>query len=274
MEYNDWLNFKNNIENFRIDLAHHFKCSAPFFGNSHYHNGICQISFVIDGSCRIKVDGREYPVSNNDFVIVFPGEIHESLDSRNDQYELIDVKFSSAVKEALDSIPYFPTVTRVVDTPAVFSALQRLIGTHREFNNPGGILVSLYLLELLLLVSGQYETFSGVDDDAVLNVRRSAKYISKHYYKQISLDELAAHANLSLSRFTSLFKETYAVSPIERLIQVRIERAKEFLMYSNYSIKQIAVECGFNSPQYFSRQFFRRTGKRPKEYREQPNITF
>lgn len=267
MEENDWLDFKNHIENYRIDLAHHFKCTAPFFGDPHHHKNICQISYVINGSCRIKVDGHEYPVSENDFVFVLPGRTHESLDSRNNQYELMDVKFSAPARDALDAIPSLPAVTRVIDTAPVLSVLHRLIGTHRESVNTKGLLAQLYLLELLLIVSGQNESFSGVDDDAVLNIRRAGKYISKHYNTRISLNELAGNANLSPSRFTSVFRETFGVSPIEHLIQVRIERAKEFLLYSNYPVKQIAGECGFNSLQYFSRLFFKRTGIRPKEYR-------
>ena len=65
---------------------------------------------------------------------------------------------------------------------------------------------------------------------------------------------------LSSSRFTVLCKEFFHRSPIEDLIDVRIERAKWLLSSSHLSVSEAAAQSGFDNIYYFSRTFKRRTG--------------
>ncbi|MCI6732887.1 MAG: AraC family transcriptional regulator, partial [Lachnospiraceae bacterium] len=67
------------------------------------------------------------------------------------------------------------------------------------------------------------------------------------------------------------FKKISGVSPVNYLIQLRIEQAKRMLKESNLTILEISMECGFNNTSYFIRQFRKYTGKTPREYRR--NLT-
>ncbi|MBR3844373.1 MAG: helix-turn-helix transcriptional regulator, partial [Clostridia bacterium] len=69
----------------------------------------------------------------------------------------------------------------------------------------------------------------------------------------------------------SEFKKTIAMSPIDFLTQTRINHAKKLIeIYgANISISQVAEECGFEDPVYFSRRFKQFTGMSPTEYKRQ-----
>jgi AraC-like DNA-binding protein len=81
-----------------------------------------------------------------------------------------------------------------------------------------------------------------------------------------TLQELSNISGYSSSRFSSLYWERYGFSPIEQLISMRIQAAKDLLKNSNKSITDIAEETGFSSIHYFSRKFKAATGMTPTEY--------
>lgn len=81
-----------------------------------------------------------------------------------------------------------------------------------------------------------------------------------------TLRELSDISGYSSSRFSSLYWERYGISPIEQLIAMRIQAAKDLLKSSNKSITDVAEEMGFSSIHYFSRKFKAVTGMTPTEY--------
>ncbi len=94
-------------------------------------------------------------------------------------------------------------------------------------------------------------------------------YINDHLNYDIKLADLAALLNMSQFHFSHMFKQAIGTSPYQYLLQQRVERAKQLLKESNYSILDIALICGFNSHSHLSKQFRQLTGTTPKAYRSQ-----
>lgn len=86
--------------------------------------------------------------------------------------------------------------------------------------------------------------------------------------KPWTVDEMAKKANLSPSRFYTIYKSIYGTTPINDLISARIEYAKNALHYTNKSISEISVLLGYNNITHFMRQFKSFTGITPGMYRE------
>lgn len=68
--------------------------------------------------------------------------------------------------------------------------------------------------------------------------------------------------------YTAFFKKNLNLSPQAFLTQLRMEKAKEKLLNSNYAIQQIANITGYTDAFTFSKAFKRYTGLSPKYYRE------
>ncbi len=83
-----------------------------------------------------------------------------------------------------------------------------------------------------------------------------------------TVEEMAKAACLSPSRFSVLFKEFFQVTPVDDLINVRIERAKWLLSSSRLSVSQAAEQSGFENLSYFSRLFRKRVGVPPRDFAE------
>lgn len=85
--------------------------------------------------------------------------------------------------------------------------------------------------------------------------------------KKILIKDISRAAALSEFHFLRTFREVFGLPPNQFLIQHRIERAKQLLKKTKQPIISIAIECGFNDSQYFSRTFRRYTERSPSEFR-------
>ncbi|NMB44079.1 MAG: response regulator [Clostridiales bacterium] len=100
-------------------------------------------------------------------------------------------------------------------------------------------------------------------------ILEAKEYISKNYYKDLSLDDVSRKVDISPYYFSKLFKEETGENFIDYLTNVRINQAKKKLKNKKASIKEICMDVGYSDPNYFSRIFKKNTGKTPTEFREQ-----
>lgn len=106
------------------------------------------------------------------------------------------------------------------------------------------------------------------ESESVGHIRAEAEFIAQHYPEKIDLDTCAARCCLSRSRFTHLFTEVMGKSPLQYQQQLRLEQARELLVYSSLSVSEIAQQLGFDDPLYFSRMFRRTCGVAPSAFRK------
>lgn len=85
----------------------------------------------------------------------------------------------------------------------------------------------------------------------------------------ISLMSVAAHVGMSSAHFSTVFSQHEGKTFISYLTSLRIERAKELLASTNMRLADIALEIGYNEPNYFSHVFRKSEGMTPKDYRSE-----
>lgn len=93
------------------------------------------------------------------------------------------------------------------------------------------------------------------------------EYISKSYQKQISVDDMARHVNLSKNYLIRLFAKRLGTTPNKYLTEVRLYHSRLLLTRTDLSVKSIALSCGFATPSYFIKCFREHFSKTPLEYR-------
>ena len=96
------------------------------------------------------------------------------------------------------------------------------------------------------------------------------EYIEYHYTDhELSLNVVAAQANLSASHFSVVFSQETGHTFKEHLTEARINKAKELLRMTKMRSADIAYQVGYNDPHYFSSVFKKHTGISPSEFRSQ-----
>lgn len=92
------------------------------------------------------------------------------------------------------------------------------------------------------------------------------EYLNKNYQANISLDELSKKFDLNPFYIIRLFKTNLNITPHSYLLNIKINKAKEFLK-DGYSIVDTALECGFSDQSHFHRNFLKIVATTPKEYK-------
>jgi transcriptional regulator GlxA family with amidase domain len=98
-------------------------------------------------------------------------------------------------------------------------------------------------------------------------VRQALLYMQDHLAEELDLVKLASKASLSLSQFKQLFRLQLGQSPGQYLTALRMQHSRTLLLFSNLSVQQIALECGYQSASAFSARFSQHTGQSPLHYR-------
>lgn len=94
-------------------------------------------------------------------------------------------------------------------------------------------------------------------------------FIQENYAEKLTLEQIADAAAVSTRECLRCFQESIHQSPMDYLIEYRVQVAKKLLQTTNFSITEIALRCGFNSNSYFTKIFRRSCGKTPNTYRKE-----
>ncbi len=108
---------------------------------------------------------------------------------------------------------------------------------------------------------------SRIQITAQIRIQQMLSYIYEHYTEAVTLEDIARAASISRSEAGRCFHTYMGCSPIEALIQYRLQAAHRLLTETNLTLQEISLACGFHSVNYFSRQFCKKYGCAPRNYR-------
>jgi AraC-like DNA-binding protein len=239
-----------------------------------YHSLI----LVYDGEAVIGCN-EERKVKRGDLIYFKPGDIRWGYTSNENPMKCygMDFKYSCLLLDREDwvkkDIPLpLKSFVHINDShylSRVIYLFQRLV---KEWISPETFnkiyrerSVFMEMLHLLFLWNNSRHT---LNYDKIKKVEKVTEYILQHYAEKIKLQDLADSIHLSQSYLQVIFKEVTGNSPIEYLINIRMNKAKELMREAGPGIGEIAEQVGFSDPFYFSRCFKRLEGVSPNEYRK------
>lgn len=110
------------------------------------------------------------------------------------------------------------------------------------------------------------ESLTEPGDSTRSSLDRVREYMEQNFNEQLSIGQLAQMANITPKYFVDLFKKTYGQSAMDFVTDLRINRAKRYLMESEEKLRDIALKVGYKDEFYFSRKFKKEVGVSPSEY--------
>lgn len=127
--------------------------------------------------------------------------------------------------------------------------------------------VERILIKLARSGGGQYSEPCLISrKDSFINLRQ---YIHTRYAKDWSIEEMAKLANISPSRFFDIYKKIFGISPMQDLINTRIEHAKLLLTQNDCPVEVAAEQTGYKNQYHFIRQFKKVCGVTPGKYKNE-----
>ena len=139
--------------------------------------------------------------------------------------------------------------------------LQDLVGSYADSRQYPEIIVSARLYEILGLLLSKGEI---TDTDSIDMIVR---YINQHYPEPLTLEFLAHKANLSVSRFCTLFKKETGYSPYKYIVNTRLHASRQSLISSTHPVEYIATHVGFSDASSYIAAFRRKYKITPGQFR-------
>ncbi|MHA7965576.1 response regulator transcription factor [Paenibacillus sp. CAU 1782] len=123
-------------------------------------------------------------------------------------------------------------------------------------------------------LSGVREILNGVfgkplySDEVRDCIAKAVRVMHDELASPVHASEMAKRVNMSRSYFSQCFKDMVGVTFNDYLRGIRIDKAKEYLRFTQKTIQWITENTGYADQKYFSRVFYEKTGMLPSEYRQ------
>src|SRR5215467_604234 len=99
-------------------------------------------------------------------------------------------------------------------------------------------------------------------------LRKIQELVHAKIEDDLSLDEMARSVGLSTAHFARMFRKSTGETPHQFVLRLRVDRAKAMLRVSDARVFDVAMACGFKTPQHFAQVFRDACRVSPTEYRQ------
>ncbi|WP_340114887.1 AraC family transcriptional regulator [Maribellus mangrovi] len=234
-----------------------------------------QLNYISEGSGIFENRHGKFPVKEGSLLVIFPGEWHRYKPNNQSGWMEHYVGFNGAIADHFLSNRVFSS-----KQPVLFPGIrEEIIDTHLkiidlvEKEQPGYQQIASGMIVKLLGYLISFEKQKGFSGKPIAKVIEEVRfYMRQNLDREIHLEELVENRNVGYSYFRRMFKKFTGVSPGQYHLQLRIMRAKEMLVGTDKSIKEISLELGFQTIHYFSLIFKKKVGMNPSEFRRQTTI--
>ena len=238
----------------------------------HSHSEYYQIYYVTESSGIFTVNGQEYELSKDMFVLACPGTSHgiQSASGTNlSPLRIIEVKFIVFNHELAHELRQLSAVS--FGNPQLRDKLYSIykdgMGKDLFFVRivEHGMCALLYKMIQFIRNEGVYQGGAGGSVDAVTHIK---EYIDAHYTEDITLDELAQIIGYSKNYLCRLFREQTGDTINTYLNNVRINAAANLLVETKLDVAEISEMVGYNNVFHFIKTFKKFIGVPPGNYRK------
>ncbi len=252
----------------------------------HWHNEL-EFLFILDGEADFFIEDQEYQLKAGNAIFIPPNLLHTAKRRSKSGCEFRAIVFSPALlSECFTNTTYVKYIQPVKNYPLRFPLLLTSdLSWQKEIID---MLESMYSLsqeapaswELqmhgMLMMLWQWIFNNHISKvDVSSNITRlshqldeSIQFIHNFYGDFITLEKLAALANLSEGQFCRLFKQLLGFTPFSYLNRYRIIKSCDYLRHSTKKVAEIATLCGFNNISHYNREFKKYIKVSPKDYRK------
>ena len=264
------INIKSLVSAFQVIYDETFN----FKGEMH---NFWEIVYVLDGKIGVAADSRIYELTKNQIIFHKPMEFHRLWSEGGTKPHLIIMSFDAdgigmkrfengifqmdfeGAQMIKDIITYVHTAFEPWGT-----TLLKARSTKDEMALQ---LIATSLEYFLLTVFKKSISKEGINTQSAKNYRRIIEVLDSHVDKNLSLDEIAAVCNMSVSNLKKTFKKYSDEGVITYFNKMKIRKSID-LLKQDLSIGEISEMLSFSSPNYFSTVFKKETGQPPINYKK------
>lgn len=273
------INKKNYEPNYELLYISKSKFENDWHSTAHFHP-FTEVFFITDGKGAFHLDDTIVNVNKWDLIIINPNCLHTEKSSLSDSpLEYIVLGIDSLLLNFPESysltnneqqVNLYRIMNFSKDKEIILNYFNQLIHEieNKEFNYEH-VCKSILTLFITHIIRSTTSLRFIEQSQEKLNLEciKIKNYIDSHYAQNITLDFLSDLSYMNKFHLVHTFTKQIGISPINYVINKRIQEAKNLLGTTGYSIRDIASIVGFSNSSYFSQMFRKVTGISPKSYR-------
>lgn len=231
-----------------------------------------KLHIILKGSGTYTVDGNTYELSEGDVFLSLPHKRIYYEASQNDPWEYTWISFDGIKakdylrltklseskpfghikKSKLELIRY--SVMELKELQTMFQVSELLETSH--------------LYKVLGILQRDKEAINITDSVKESYIKCGLEFITMNYSSSINCEKIAKHVGIHRKYLTKLFNAYLEVTPLQYLIQFRMDKAKKLLKETNLTVSEISYSVGYKDPGVFSKTFKRLNNLSPNNYRK------
>ncbi len=257
-----------------------FKCNIQMTGSEYpinaytgnWHENIEILRFT-SGEGIVYYDGQPISVKEGDIVVINSTAVHFIMTERFVQYDCFIIGMDFCLSNGIN--PAKRRYSHKISDPELINKMSSIAESAK--NKKQEVYVPkarLGVLDLMIYLTEEHsvETDRGnFDIGLAVSIKRALIFINENYGKNITNEQIAAEAGISVYHFIREFKRFTGYTPVVYLNTVRCNAAKKMLAESNVTVSEVAGKCGFDNMSYFSKVFGRYVGCLPSSFKGQIN---
>jgi len=236
-------------------------------------NGIDQniLIYCLEGKGMVKIKEEEYELDPGDFILIPAGTAHHYAADEANPWTIYWVHFKGNVATNIinsflqKNISYKGTISYQDSRIRLFEDIYSNLEMGYSRDNLGYINMCLQYFLTSFIFNANYNMADKKRSNDTINC--SINFMQKNIDKMLTLDSLAESVHLSASHFSFLFRKKTGFSPIEHFNHLKVQKACQYLLFTDLRIKEIADKLGIEDQYYFSRMFSKIMGMSPVAYR-------
>ena len=263
---------------------------VPFFNTPFHFHPECELVYILEGNGKRIVGDSVEPFHAGDLVFLGPNIPHVWY-SDETHYQNLELLRSRAIVIYFNHELFgknFYTLHETQCLKQLFHKAERgmringhsnkclyeLVAEMPHRKNLDRITGLLQILHMLA-TTREYDLLAGIGYQHSYDAKDNHKidevfqYVSQHFSRHITLEEMAALCNLTPQSFCRFFKKRTQKTFVDFVNEFRISHARKLLSENDdLSISEIAYTCGFNNISYFIKAFKAITGITPREHKK------
>jgi len=243
--------------------------------------------FLLSPNIHLEAEdcGTQFSFKKNEYILHYsPQESKAKLWAENQEilkYLQIQIKYQyifnlfnpQKSKESSDILEQMKKNNFIFlhkQTPPLMTVEMHIILKEIIEYSKKGMLQKLFIeakvIKLLILIFEQFAEKKNSDSPSKLPIRIK-KYLDDNYHKSLKINELSQELGINESKIRKEFKEHYHSTIVDYVSELRMLKAKKLIIDKNIMIKEVAIDCGYEYVQNFSRAFKKKFGVSPEKLR-------
>lgn len=279
-EKSDSLN--TPIECFVFDSS-----SETFPVKPHWHY-FMEFIYMLGGSAEMYSGENAFILNKGEFIIFHPSAVHSICPAGESlpvyavlKFDISRFSFTPAYAPKLSDIFRFAEnsgmnvhfsreISEEMECERIFSSC---VAEMNEYKYGRDLVLQSKIYELLMKIIRHWLSEGMVIDSRSISSGESyvmdniTEYIDASLYDNIRVNEIAERCNLSYSCFAKKFREKYGMSCKQYIERMRIYKAEEFLLFTDFDLNYISQETGFSDCSHLIKSFKKYRGVTPKQFR-------